>query len=93
MAWSSYPSRLGYARVAEACLPGHSFDALTFPIVVRGDVIEAFAAGTVCLIYRLPTAAAGSVALRLANRYQRLGAAAVSPVRDLRDHRSWLSSW
>jgi beta-fructofuranosidase len=52
-----------YASVAEACLPGRAFDALTLSVVVRGDVVEAFVADTVCLTYRLPTAVAGSVAL------------------------------
>jgi hypothetical protein len=52
-----------YASVAEGSLPGHSFDALTLSVIVRGDVVEAFVADTVCLTYRLPTAVAGSVAL------------------------------
>jgi beta-fructofuranosidase len=52
-----------YASVAEGCLPGHAFDAVTLSVMVRGDVIEAFVADTVCLTYRLPTAVAGSVAL------------------------------
>jgi beta-fructofuranosidase len=52
-----------YASVAEGCLPGHAFDALTLSVIVRGDVVEAFVADTVCLTYRLPTAEAGSVAL------------------------------
>jgi beta-fructofuranosidase len=52
-----------YASVAEGCLPGHAFSELTLSVVVRGDVVEAFVADTVCLTYRLPTAEAGSVAL------------------------------
>ena len=52
-----------YASVTENCLPGAAFDAVTFRVVVRDDVIEAFVADSVCLTYRLSTAQAGSIAL------------------------------
>jgi len=52
-----------YASVAESSLPLAAFDEITIRVVVRGDVVEAFVADTVCLTYRLPAAAAGSVAL------------------------------
>ncbi|HEY1639691.1 MAG TPA: hypothetical protein VGG35_03310 [Streptosporangiaceae bacterium] len=52
-----------YASVAESSLPLDAFDDLTIQVLVRGDVVEAFVAGTVCLTYRLPATSAGSVAL------------------------------
>jgi beta-fructofuranosidase len=52
-----------YASVAEHCLPGAAFGDITIRVVVRGDVVEAFVAGAVCLTYRLPPGAGGSVAL------------------------------
>ena len=52
-----------YASVAESCLPGAPFDAITMTVVVRGDVVEAFVADAVCLTYRLSAGEAGSVAL------------------------------
>jgi beta-fructofuranosidase len=54
-----------YAPVAEAYLPHSTFDPITMQIVVRGDVVEAFVADTVCLTYRLSVREAGPIALLL----------------------------
>jgi beta-fructofuranosidase len=52
-----------YASVTESCLPGTAFDVMTFRVVVREDVVEAFVADSVCLTYRLSRAQSGSIAL------------------------------
>jgi beta-fructofuranosidase len=52
-----------YASVAEGCLPSSSFDEIPIQVIVRGDLVEAFVADTVCLTYRLSAREAGSTAL------------------------------
>lgn len=52
-----------YASVAEGSLPSSSFDEIPIQVIVRGDLVEAFVADTVCLTYRLSAREAGLTAL------------------------------
>ena len=52
-----------YASVAEGVVPRADPNALMLQVVVRGDLVEAFIAGTVTLTYRLATSEPGAVAL------------------------------